>query len=238
MTDTTMTCARLEGMLATARDDLLDGHDGAEWPASVNAHLSGCEPCRRLVADARAIRTAARQLGPVEPPPHVWRGIERAVVAAGSMDHARTARWSWQTLPAAAMLALVASGLTWIAMRLDRPGDVLQASRTGAAPIAPHDFTGFTLAEAQYTDAIARLEEATAAADSRTLDPATSATLRSSLDEVDSAIVDARDALTRQPDDELSQESLLDALGSKVALLQDTVALLGEAGDHAEERNP
>jgi len=62
--------------------------------------------------------------------------------------------------------------------------------------------------------------------------------LRATIDEIDSAIGEARDALARQPGDEWSQESLLDALGSKVALLQDTVALLGEFDERSEERNP
>jgi hypothetical protein len=236
MTDTPMTCARLEELLATSLDDVL-GRDSPDWRAAMDAHLAACPSCPALLADTRAIRAAARRLGPIEPPPQVWLGIERAI---GVQPGARTSRkvWGWQALAAAAVLALVASGLGWVASRLDRSSGALETLRTGAAPDEAHDLTGFTLAEAQYTDAIARLEEATAAADSRALDAATSATLRSSLDEVDFAIGDARDALTRQPDDELSQESLLDALGSKVALLQDTVALLGEAGARAEERNP
>jgi len=66
----------------------------------------------------------------------------------------------------------------------------------------------------------------------------TTATLRASIDDIDTAIGEAREALAQEPGDEWSQESLLVALGSKVALLQDTVALLGEAGNGTEERNP
>ena len=66
----------------------------------------------------------------------------------------------------------------------------------------------------------------------------TTAALRATIDDIDSAIGEARDALARQPGDEWSQDSLLDALGSKVALLQDTVALLGEFDERSEERNP
>ena len=59
----------------------------------------------------------------------------------------------------------------------------------------------------------------------------------SSIDDIDSAIGEAREALAREPGDQWSQDSLLEALGSKVALLQDTVALLGDDGG-AEEFNP
>ena len=93
----------------------------------------------------------------------------------------------------------------------------------------------FELAEAEYTDAIARLEEAADDARPR-LDALTSETLRSSIDDIDIAIGDARDALVREPGDALSQENLLDALGSKVTLLQDTVAMLGDLEPATEEQ--
>ena len=61
--------------------------------------------------------------------------------------------------------------------------------------------------------------------------------MRASIDDIDSAIGEAREALAREPGDPWSQDSLLEALGSKVALLQDTVALLGDDGG-AEDLNP
>src|SRR4030095_6753630 len=66
----------------------------------------------------------------------------------------------------------------------------------------------------------------------------TNETLQASIDDIDMAIGDAREALAREPGDALSQESLLDALSSKVALLQDTVALLGDVEPATEAQTP
>jgi len=231
--DTTLTCTQL----AVALDDVLDGHDAAA-AAKVDLHLAGCASCRAFAADVRAIRNAARALEPLQPPPAVWAAVHARVGAERPPREAaplldRVAAWiaGWgviQPAAAAAVLVLMVSSLVWVGTRLgERPSQL-----AGAGAI-----TEFTLAEAEYSDAIASLEQATAEAPGG-LDAATIEALRASIDEVDSAIGEARETLAHQPGDEWSQESLLDALGTKVALLQDTVALLGEVDGSAEERNP
>jgi hypothetical protein len=242
--DTPLTCDRLADVL----DDVLDGRAGAEaggfGRAAIETHLAGCASCQTLVADVRAIRAAARTLDAVEPPEHVWHavrarvGAEPAAIASPFIDRVAArlgaSRRVYQPLAAAAMFVLMASGLAWVGTRLESdraPGAPVETAADGSR-------AEFQLAEAEYTEAIARLEEAAASARPPALDAMTSATLESSIDDIDAAIGDARDALQRQPGDELSQESLLGALGSKVTLLQDTVALLGEIDERAEERNP
>jgi hypothetical protein len=54
--------------------------------------------------------------------------------------------------------------------------------------------------------------------------------VHASLDALDQTIGEARERLTQMPDDQISQDLLLSALESKMALLQDTVALLDESG--------
>lgn len=236
--DTTLTCAQV----AEALDDLLDGR--AEYPgrAALEAHVAGCPSCRALVADVHAIRVAARTLKPIEPPPAVWDAVRARLdsepAAASPLSRLdRLVAWAtgWggvlQPAAAVAVLALLVSSLVWVGTRLGEAPAGLSAGQAGDAP------GEFALAEAEYSDAIARLEEAAGGAP-QGLDPVTTAALRATIDEIDSAIGEARDALARQPGDEWSQESLLDALGSKVALLQDTVALLGEFDERSEERNP
>jgi anti-sigma factor RsiW len=210
--DPNLTCDQL----LDALDAYLDGREGA-MARAVEAHLAQCPTCPALVADVRAIRHTARTLEPIEPPDHVWRLVRARV----SLETPPRPRWAAWLQPAAAVagLVLVVASLTWISLRLTNTPPAGQMA-DGAGSLA-----GFQLAEAEYTDAIASLEEAAAVAAPR-LDALTTATLRSSIDDVDLAIVDAREALSREPGDSLSQESLLDALGSKVALLQDTVATL------------
>jgi len=179
----------------------------------------------------RAIRGAARALGPIAPPAQVWARLQ-AGVAVKPASRRFASYFVWPTLQAAgavAALALVVSSLAWMGTRL------------AVAPPQVADDSGalaeFQLAEAEYTDAIARLQEAADAAGPR-LDALTNATLQSSIGDIDSAIGDARESLAREPGDALSQESLLDALGSKVALLQDTVALAANIEPGTEEQNP
>jgi hypothetical protein len=222
-----MKCERVPDAL----DDYLAGHLPAATQAAFDAHVAGCPACRALVADVRAIRAVARTLGPIEPPEHVWRNLRARVSAEAPPRTSLLDGWraAFQPLAAAAALALVVSGLSWVGVRLtDAPPPSSSANGAVALP-------EFELAEAEYTDAIARLEEAADAARPR-LDALTSETLRSSIDDIDLAIGDARDALMRQPGDALSQENLLDALGSKVALLQDTVAMLGDIEPATEEQ--
>ena len=223
-----LTCERVPDVL----DDYLAGDLAAATSAAFDAHVAECRDCQALVADVRAIRAVARTLGPIEPPEHVWRTV-RARVSTEAPPRAslldRLGFSAFQPLAAAAALALVVSGLSWIGVRLAETPTA--PSNAGGAVVLPE----FELAEAEYSDAIARLEEAAEAARPR-LDALTGETLRSSIDDIDMAIGDARDALAREPGDALSQENLLDALGSKVALLQDTVAMLGDLEPATEEQ--
>jgi len=229
--DRTLTCEQLVDVL----DDFLDGRATADARAAVHAHLAACPACPALVADVRAIRGTARTLGPIEPPDHVWRHVRARVSVDGPrrpslLDRLGLSSSGWrQPAGALAGLVLVVSSLTWIGVRL---ADAPPRMADGAGALA-----GFQLAEAEYTDAIASLEEAAAAAAPR-LDELTTATLRSSIDDIDLAIGDAREALAREPGDALSQESLLDALDSKVTLLQDTVAMLGDFEPATEVQTP
>jgi anti-sigma factor RsiW len=228
------TCERL----VEALDDYLDGRAGAAARASIDAHLARCTTCPALVADVRAIRAVARTLEPIEPPAGVWRRVhaqvQRDVPARASwLDRLGLSLTGWRALQpigAVAGLLLVVASLTWVGARLAIPP-------AGTVASGADTLVEFQLAEAEYGDAIVRLQVAADAAAPR-LDAFTNATLASSIDDIDLAIGDARDALAREPGNALSQENLLDALGSKVALLQDTVALAGDFDPGAEEQNP
>jgi hypothetical protein len=83
------------------------------------------------------------------------------------------------------------------------------------------------LAAKHYENAIAGLERV--ASESETpIDPTVMATVRENLEIIDQAIDDSRQALRSDPQSQLAQESLFDAFRRKVALLQDTIALMNE----------
>jgi hypothetical protein len=89
--------------------------------------------------------------------------------------------------------------------------------------------------------AIARLEQI--AIDERSaLDQETAYVLDAGLNVIDEAIVESRAALEMQPDSELAQDILFDALRRKVVVLQDMLVLIGEMREGGQgmlsEQNP
>jgi hypothetical protein len=82
-------------------------------------------------------------------------------------------------------------------------------------------------AEEHYQKAIAGLEQI-ANAGKGSLDTQTAATLQKNLAVIDQAISESRAAVSAQPASEPAQTSLMENFKAKLALLQDTVALINE----------
>jgi hypothetical protein len=209
-------------------DDYVDDACDDVTAASVRHHLETCAACRALAEDLSRINQASRMLGPLDPPAHVWAGIEARL----QTDQAGAPRGGWRhLLAAAAGFALLATGLSWLGAQLSPPmGDRQLAS------VEPG--SQFQLAEAAYQTAIADLESITAQAEAPPLAEPAFVALQASLVELDEAIGEARGRLSAEPDDEFSQESLLTALDNKIILLQDAVALLDQDRADIEGSNP
>ena len=212
-----MSCELYDDVL----DDYVDGAraaDGGRDPhsrlASFEAHLTGCARCQSLVADFTTIRNTAGALEGHLPPPRLWARIESSV----EDDHNSFS--AWLPVAVAASLALLIGGAAWIGWREAPPPAAENASASQAD-------AGITIAEAHYEQAIAGLQQM-ADAQNTQLDPDTLAVLRQNLAVIDRAIMESRAALANEPASAPAQESLLDALDTKVALLQDTVALAGD----------
>src|SRR5438105_658784 len=89
------------------RDQLSDWVDGLlplQQRAAVDTHLSSCAACAGVVRDLERIRDAARQLGPIDPPAHLWLEIagqvqlERNPAAPSAVPAAPVRRhpaWQW-----------------------------------------------------------------------------------------------------------------------------------------------
>jgi hypothetical protein len=214
--------------IALLADEYVDGTCDQGTIAAIGDHLDGCAECRALAGDLSRLRSAAKTLGPIAPPAHVWANIEARLHG----DAASASRGGWRgLLAAAAAFALLAAGLSWLGTHLPPA-----ASPVEGAALAPGD--QFQLAEAVYQSAIEDLESITAQADAPVLAEPAFAALQAGLVDLDAAIDEARGRLSAAPDDELTQENLLTALDSKVLLLRDTVALLDQNGAYFEEPNP
>jgi hypothetical protein len=205
--------------------------------SEVDRHLSGCEPCRKLIEDLREIRRTAASLDLREPPVRAWSHIERAIrleaehrasAGAGLRAPGRPLAWSW--LATAAALALAAFvGLRYMQRSPMAPG---AGGRTSIAPATQDEAAqsveaNLREAEAHYEQAFKGLEQI-ASAETGTLDPATAAALQKNFAVIDQAINESRAAVRAQPTSEPARDSLMENFKIKLGLLEDTVALINE----------
>jgi hypothetical protein len=210
---TPVTCADVHARLASLDDDTPPA-----LRADVDRHLAGCVACRTLAADLAGIRMAAGRLPHLPVPDRVWRGLQPQIDAASRRG---VPAWSTPWLAAAAVL-LLAVGAALGTLFSGSPGD--GGSVDGAAAVA-QVAADLDAAETHYLKAIAGLERI-ARMDDPALDPGVAQVLRANLQQIDGAIRDTRAALAARPDDDLARRGLFDALGGKVALLEQTVALI------------
>jgi anti-sigma factor RsiW len=219
-------------------DDALTGAERAE----VERHLEACTACRALVDDQRDVRRVAGELDPRDAPVRAWPRIARAIKleadAREAAQHApgavaargpRALRSAWAPWLAAAAALVLA---TYVGLRV-RPATTSTSTAPGGSasaasgPSAQAIEAELRAAEQHYENAITGLEQITKSEQSD-LDPNTAATLQKNLAVIDQAISESRAALRAQPASEPAQQSLMDAFKTKIALLQDTVALINE----------
>lgn len=227
-------------------NDYVDAALDADEAISIEAHLRGCDDCRNTVADIRAVRRAASSLPPLEPPVGAWGQIRKQLdqPSVGSRQSTverrqssvesrqasvesrqSTRHWRMAALAAAAVLVLAtAAGLGFLLrQRGVQPESGNSVDMAGVAAVDAE----LRQAEEHYRKAIEGLERI-AAANRSALDPQTAETLQTNLAVVDRAITESRAALQAEPSSEPAQASLLDSFKSKLALLEDTVALINE----------
>jgi anti-sigma factor RsiW len=219
-----MSCQDYDAQVGDYADGTIDEGERAAF----ESHLASCASCQATVADFRVIRAASLALEPHLPPSHVWRKLSAAIETEPKpFFGAGGTKWWRACAPAAAMAVLVA-GLSWTAAQLTSvPGERL-ARATPAVQAEPVSILAeYQLAERSLTSTIEGLEQI-AATDATALDMETADVLKANLTVLDGAIGESREALKNEPENDVAQESLFDALRNKVALLQDTIALINE----------
>jgi putative zinc finger protein len=204
-------------------NEFADGTLPADRQREVEAHLSSCSSCRDIVDGLRRVRSAVRQLPPLAAPRDGWTKLERTLRASSAAPKPR--RWQWLAV-AAALVVAVLGGMKLAEFRRGSP-DTTRATAAVDAPTAESIAAELQLAEQHYQNAISDLQRA-ANAEKGTLDPQVASTLEKNLAVVDQAISESRAALKAQPSSEPAQASLLESFKAKIALLQDTVALINE----------
>ena len=233
-----MSCSEYSESIA----EWLDGTLDPVKHRALERHVESCAACRALVADLRTIEAAAFTLERHEPPAHVLEALRSRIAAEAVLSprgrvlgwpRSRTAWVGW----AAAAIVLIAT-VVGVSPLLQQPST--HVDEQAAAVTTNDDPMGSVLeelqaAEAHYDKAIQELEQI-ARSDTGALDPQVAGVLQKNLQVIDQAIGESRAALKVQPASADAQESLFDAMRSKVALLQQTVELINEMrkGNQAE----
>ena len=209
---------------------------GAAERSEVDQHLAGCDACRTLVDDLRSIRAVSASLDHRDPPARAWSRLERAIKLESEHRGETTARlklsrdvYTWLATAAAILLAVFV-GLRYrpATPPTATPTPAVAADTTPGADAAAQSVEAeLRAAEEHYEKAIRGLEQVTNA-EKGALDTQTAATLQKNLAVIDQAISESRAALRAQPASQPAQDSLLESFKAKLALLQDTVALINE----------
>lgn len=203
-----MTCQEFERVLPE-----LEGSHRFEQ----EEHLRVCRRCSNLVADLDAIsREAASLQATEEPSPRVWKSIEIALRDEGLIHGPQAARISlpsfsrWKTgwlVPVAAAL-LVAFGL------LVRQQQLEQTKHTLAVAPAVHVNSGQLEGHGAFSDEDQLLKVVAAGG------PAFRSAYASDLQAVDAYIHDAELSARDNPNDEIVQQSLMNAYEQKAMVYE------------------
>ena len=227
---------------ASLIQDLIDGDLGSDDRLDLDRHVASCAPCRALLADLRDISRVGGELPVYTPRPAVWDRIASRIAAEPPARRASAWTGLRVTLALAATLVVAVASSVWF-LRPPAVPPAPAATGGSASANAVHQSNTdivqdvdehLRVAEEHYEKAIAGLETIVKA-DQGALDPALAATLQKNLGVIDVAIRESRTAIKSQPHSELAQTSLFEALRQKVALLEDTIALINvmRKGDQA-----
>jgi hypothetical protein len=242
MRDAAMRCEQVEARLG----DYVEGSLPANERGGLDAHLRECAACATLAGDLARVRQLAESLDRLPPPAAAWGRIaERSGIREGRAGGKDAWRNGWLALAAAACLVLAVALIVVLRQSRAESGATRAGATAGTAaagspvPIAEHPelktvAEELELAEQHYEKAIGGLEKL--ANDRQVLDPQVAEALQKNLQVIDLAIGESRAALKQHPASEPAQQSLFEAFRTKIALLQDTIALINEMrkGNQAE----
>ena len=205
-------------------NDYLDGLLSRDVATAAESHLDACPACREAAA---RLRLLAAELGAlprsVMPERDLWPSLRAELARRGApapAGHARSWRrpsWAYRaTLAAAAVLLCVVSLAIMRHLADDRAPLVARTAPSPAASLLP---AALVSVEGDYRRAAAELR-ASLDAQRTVLAPETIARVERSLDLIDHAIAEARDALMRDPGNQALADMLAATYGRKLDLLR------------------
>ena len=214
-------------------DDYVTGElaDNARGP--VADHIAACGICGAEVESLKNILAQAAELPKsIDPPAEAWSNvraaIERDEEAVGAHDKsAISGFWRRPYLLAAAaiLVAVLSSGGTALYMSSRNvAGNSSSSVATNAGGATPATLVAFTIEENNYLRNVAVLQDLLDQQEAL-LAPETVAQLKASLRTIDEAILEARNALARDPANKTLIEMLSGTYRQKVDLLRRTTEM-------------
>ena len=203
--------------------DYIDGHLGPEEREALESHLEQCTDCRSVLSELRGVRREAKTLTRHAPPEQAWAAIAESI---GSRERARARRSHFHSGLAAAAAVVLGVSL-FIALRPSTELRMADLANKDPAALANLVTEELRAAEIHYENAITGLEQIIDQNEG-TLPSELNGTMNESLDLIERAINESREAMATEPESSAAQESLLEAFRRKVGLLQNTILLINE----------
>jgi anti-sigma-K factor RskA len=213
-------------------DDYVTGDLSDDARGPVSDHIAACDICRSEVQSLQAIVARAADLPKsVEPPAGAWQGIRAAIerdkigVASHSGPQLGWHRRPYMMAAAVVLAAILSSAGTVLYMNTRAERDQSHGlAASAAANATPATLAAFTIEENTYLRNVAVLQDMLDQQEA-SLAPETVAQLKSSLRTIDEAILEARNALARDPANKTLIEMLSGTYRQKVDLLRRTTEM-------------
>ena len=214
-------------------DDYVTGELTEDARGPVADHIAACEICHTEVESLKKILARAADLPKsIDPPAEAWSSIRAVIerdneaVAAHSSSATHFWRRPYALAAAAALLMIMSSAGTALYMN-SRTSSGSSASAVTSSPTAgatPATLAAFTIEENTYLRNVAVLQDLLDQQEA-SLAPETVAQLKASLRTIDEAILEARNALARDPANKMLIEMLSGTYRQKVDLMRRTAEM-------------
>jgi anti-sigma-K factor RskA len=215
-------------------DDYVTGDLSEEARSPVEEHVASCALCSAEVESLKRILARAAELPKsIDPPADAWSNIRSGIsrdesAVKGDSTFSRSRLWQRRYVLAAAgiLIAVVSSVGTTLYMntRYSTPRNSAGVANSSSGEGTPATLAAFTIEENNYLRTASMLQDLLDQQEA-SLAPETVAQLKASLRTIDEAILEARNALSRDPANKLLVQMLSASYRQKVDLLRRTTEL-------------
>jgi anti-sigma-K factor RskA len=214
-------------------DDYVTGELTEDAREPVAEHVATCAVCAAEVESLKGILARAADLPKsIDPPAGAWLNIRAAIERdkEAVVTHQTASESFWRRpyvlAAAVALAAIMSSGGTalYLNSRNTDSASARQTASNAANGAAPATFVAFTIEENTYLRNVAVLQDLLDQQEG-SLAPETVAQLKASLRTIDEAILEARNALARDPANKTLTEMLSGSYRQKMDLMRRTAEM-------------